>query len=442
MLLDGLGELVQLHEPALDARRRERALNGALATLSMQRSSMPAPRGSVLAWSLAASALLGSIANGVWSSQPAPQRAQTTSGAVADRAPAQPAPGDRVIAGALLGEHRRPARAIGAAVPGGEALFAPDGASVQLAHAQVVLSPATRVRWSVADSQLKLIAGSVLADVDASKHLPFSVKTLRFTARVLGTRFAVDLVGVRVERGVVRVVAGDGTALAPDLRAGDHFALPAPAVATTPLPSATPATLPATTPAHAAMGSVDRQQRVPADRSARGEAVSRLLQHARESLATRDASAARGEIGAALALRPGRALQAEALSLRAECALVEGDVPAALKAYLHVARSFAQLPAAQNALYAAARLHAEHGNAREAAQLFARWCCCRDGRSRSCSRRRRTRRCTRGRSRRSARRRPGRHRHRTRTGDPRTLGVVPARRLLRARRARGARAVR
>jgi TolA-binding protein len=72
-------------------------------------------------------------------------------------------------------------------------------------------------------------------------------------------------------------------------------------------------------------------------------------------------------------MRPAHAVRAEALSLRAECSIVDGNVAAAVRQYLQVADGFGRLPAAQNALFAAARLEAERGRRDRAAELFARY---------------------------------------------------------------------
>jgi hypothetical protein len=51
--------------------------------------------------------------------------------------------------------------------------------------------------------------------------------------------------------------------------------------------------------------------------------------------------------------------RAEALSLRAECALVAGDLAGAAADYRLVARRFSNLPAGENALFASARIDAD-----------------------------------------------------------------------------------
>jgi tetratricopeptide (TPR) repeat protein len=86
-----------------------------------------------------------------------------------------------------------------------------------------------------------------------------------------------------------------------------------------------------------------------------------LLDAARRALVAKRLPEARRQIEAVLALATPASLRAEALSLRADCAQVEGDRAAAIAAYSQVAQSFAALPAGENALFAAARLEQERG---------------------------------------------------------------------------------
>ena len=102
-------------------------------------------------------------------------------------------------------------------------------------------------------------------------------------------------------------------------------------------------------------------------------AAAALLESARSQLADGNVTAARRDIRAALAGRASRREAAEGQTLLAECALVSGDGAAAARAYLGVARRYADLPAGQNALFAAARLRAEAGSREEAVELFRRY---------------------------------------------------------------------
>jgi hypothetical protein len=99
----------------------------------------------------------------------------------------------------------------------------------------------------------------------------------------------------------------------------------------------------------------------------------RLLDQARSELAARKIAAARTLIETVLKARLMPAERAEALSLRADCFLVERDPGSAAQAYRQVAEEFAQLPAGENALFAAARLEAERGAQTTANDLFERY---------------------------------------------------------------------
>jgi hypothetical protein len=87
--------------------------------------------------------------------------------------------------------------------------------------------------------------------------------------------------------------------------------------------------------------------------------VARQLEQARTALGRRDIATARGIVASVLRSRLDRRDQAEALTLRAECALVAGDLAAASTGYALVAKRFADLSAGENALFASARLDAE-----------------------------------------------------------------------------------
>jgi outer membrane protein assembly factor BamD (BamD/ComL family) len=139
-----------------------------------------------------------------------------------------------------------------------------------------------------------------------------------------------------------------------DLHGGESYAYAPPAAARA-------ESKPVRQPAHSAKAS-----------SARADA-GMLIERARGQLSSRQISNARASIDAALALSPEPRLRAEALTLRAECALVDGDQGAAVEAYLRVARTFAALPAGENALYAAARLEADRQRSAAAAQLLERY---------------------------------------------------------------------
>lgn len=262
--------------------------------------------------------------------------------------PVQPAAGDRVLLGAIEVAGR--AAGEGTAIADGAQVHSAGAATVALAHAQVELRPQTTLSWQRAARRVRLHAGSLMAEVDPAAHAPFAIETERFVVMVLGTRFEVSERTVSVVRGRVRVLDKAGAELA-TLGAGERFDADATA--------AVPASEPQPEPARTAR----RPQRVRED-------VEALLDGARNLLAERRVDRARDTIDRALALQPAVPLRAEALSLRAECALVAGDAAGASAAYLHVARSFARLPAGENALFAAARIERERGASAQAARIL------------------------------------------------------------------------
>jgi hypothetical protein len=284
-------------------------------------------------------------------------------GAAAEVGPGTEQDNARVLAGSV--ELAGMMQGKGAELPSQRSVYAQTGAELALGHARVSLRPQTRVRWNAAAQTLSLEAGSVLAEVDPNKHQRFSVQTPHFSAVVLGTRFEVTLEGVRVEQGKVQVVGGDGRVLALGLLAGESFTLAEP----------TTLAMHETGLEHAARATKSAPSAQSAAHAAGGPKLDAIgwLQRARSGLAARDPRTARRAVDAALALRPAHAVRAEALSLRAECSIVDGDVGAAVRQYLQVAEGFGRLPAAQNALFAAAKLEAERGRRTRAAELFARY---------------------------------------------------------------------
>jgi|GEM_PF-5322687 len=95
-----------------------------------------------------------------------------------------------------------------------------------------------------------------------------------------------------------------------------------------------------------------------------------LLERARSELAARDLPQARATLDLAKPHLRDAPLRAQALSLEAECALQAHRYSAARDTYLRVARKFPGMPAAETALFAAARIEAEHGDPKHAAELF------------------------------------------------------------------------
>lgn len=253
-----------------------------------------------------------------------------------------------------------------------------------LAHATVEFRPQTRARWNGRARVLRLESGSVVADVDPARHQTFRVDTERFRVLVLGTHFEVSSSNVRVTRGRVRVEAPSGSELAL-LGPGESYACaqapceprvdrhePTAAIGAGGEPAALAGELGA---GRARLGSGsgqsesreraerDLEERVPSsssrNRTQQSTAIEHQLEQARVALGQRDLARARELLTGVLArnLQPRDA--AEALSLRAESALIAGDLAGAAAGYRVVAQQFSNLPAGENALFASARIDAD-----------------------------------------------------------------------------------
>jgi ferric-dicitrate binding protein FerR (iron transport regulator) len=227
--------------------------------------------------------------------------------------------------------------------------------TLRLAHAQVMAAPKSQLEWQPQQATVVLTAGAVDVAVDPAPHHPFRVRTPRFTVDVVGTEFHVDLDGVRVSHGRVRV--NDTTLVA----AGESWSVPA-AAAVVPPPAAEPE--PAVEPEPAA------EPEPVAPRKPHGPSAARLLVLARAHLAAHDLAKADRDIAQALAAHPSRAEQAEAASLRAERAQVAGDFDRAARLYIETAARFSDLRAGENALFAAARVELKAKRNARAAELL------------------------------------------------------------------------
>ena len=224
-------------------------------------------------------------------------------------------------------------------------------ATLRLAHAQVRTADHSELEWRPQEATVVLSAGAVDVDVDPAPHRPFHVRTPRFTVDVVGTEFHVDLDGVRVTRGRVRV--GDTL-----VGAGESWTVPARAVAPPPAEPEPPAPaaqlVPPPEPPH----------------KSQGPSAARLLVLARGHIAEHELAKADHEIAQALAAHPSRAEQAEAAMLRADRAQVAGDLEGAARLYIEAAAHFSDLPAGEQALFAAARIEVKAKRADRAAAML------------------------------------------------------------------------
>ena len=259
---------------------------------------------------------------------------------------------DRVVSGEIT--------AAGQTVsPGGEirgniVLEGANGARLALGPAAIDLRADTRIKWLKRSSTVELVSGSLQVNVDAAAGSEFRVSTGRFVVVVAGTRFEVNPDGVKVLQGRVRISAPHDGSLLALLSAGQRWQYE---------------------PATVARAVEDREEPALAQTGRPGPLPSArtLLVKARTLLSDGKVGEARRVINDALENNPGREQRAEAGSLRAECALVKGNRALAARRYLEVANRFADLPAAENALFAAARLTAGSGNKKAARSLFERY---------------------------------------------------------------------
>lgn len=216
------------------------------------------------------------------------------------------------------------------------------------AHATVSLPEGARVRFDAKSNALSLAAGRIEVDVDPKAHTPFSVHTAHFQVQVLGTQFTVSPDSVQVTRGTVRVVSSAGEILAPSLTSGESFHFGVPKIA-----AASP-------------------NRSPKAQASQAHSAAQTLQKAREALARGDTQAARALLAELPPQGSSRKDRAEAATLTAEIALLERDPRQAMSLYLDLAKRFSDLPAGENACFAASQLAARAAPEREA-QLLDRY---------------------------------------------------------------------
>ena len=204
-------------------------------------------------------------------------------------------------------------------------------AKVELPSLRVALAEHTQVRWTSNDRLIVIEQGKV--EIDASGE-PARVITQRFEVELTDTDASIDKSGVRVRRGTARVVDRSRKLLA-QLEAGSDWQ------------PAEPAGKPRTKPVE--------------------------LAQARTQLADGQHAEAERTAEAVLARPLSRAEEAEARMFLADLAQATGNLGVAVSRYDTVATKFADLPAAESALYAAARIEARRGRADAARTLFDRY---------------------------------------------------------------------
>lgn len=348
--LSGIRALVNT-EPVLSSSSRELVLRRAFELADLAPAARPASRGSfgqrrgaVVSLVAAAAALLLFVG---WT-----QRPRWLAGEAADHVAA----GSVALAGREI--------AVNGEIPANAELHSATGARLAVGNAEVDLKPGSSVVWGAEQSNLVLRHGAVSVTVEHVPHQRFRVSTSTFVVEVVGTQFKVDAEGVQVTRGTVRVLSTDGQVLAV-LPAGGAWAAKASPKQSEPVlpPPSTPST--SSTPLDGARDTAT----APSKEVASSGSAAQWLSEARHALAVHRVSDAEHAVDAALRLHPSQYELAEARTLQAECAGAAGDAERAVRLYLGVAKQFGG-PAAENALFSAARLRARQGASAQARALF------------------------------------------------------------------------
>jgi ferric-dicitrate binding protein FerR (iron transport regulator) len=342
--LADLRRLRQIEPDALGAVARERVRAAVLARPA--RVEAPARPLRRLFWPLGAgAALAAAAASALWLSA---------------RTPAGP----RVLGGDVVAED-----VAGPGGPGaGVALRSARSGEVQLGDARASLARATEIVWRRERRRVDLRAGTATFDVDHRPGQSFEVWTPRFVVDVVGTRFSVDLGGVRTERGLVRVLSVDGELIA-HVAAGQAWSVPAPSpLGSEPRRGSEPGPVPPPPPEAPPAATVPA---IPKAQLAGGGDGVAALASARASLARGDAAAARRTLEPLF--RMGRSVAPEARALYAESYLIEGRYPDAEASYRALVGDYPRAPQAESALYAIAQLASEHGQTADARDAVARY---------------------------------------------------------------------
>jgi hypothetical protein len=204
--------------------------------------------------------------------------------------------------------------------------------SIELPSLRIALADHTRVHWTSSDRLIVIEQGKI--EIEASGE-PARVITQRFEVELTDTDASIDKSGVRVRRGTARVVDRSRKLLA-QLEAGSDWK---PAEPSEGKPRAKPAN----------------------------------LEQARAQLAAGQHADAAHTAEAVLSRSLSRAEEAEARMFLADLAQTTGNFDVAVSRYETVATRFADLPAAESALYAAGRIEARRGRVDAARALFERY---------------------------------------------------------------------
>jgi ferric-dicitrate binding protein FerR (iron transport regulator) len=248
--------------------------------------------------------------------------------------------------------------------PGAVALQSARGGEVRLADASAALAPTTQIVWRHERRVVELRQGSLTVDIAHRPGQHFEVQTPSFIVEVVGTKFTVDMTGVRTERGRVRLVAPDGKLIG-YVEGGQSWTLTREA-------SGAQVQEPPPGPAEAPTPAGDTAAKVGATTAASAEEVAAArLGRARRALARGNAGEARRAVEPLFRLRSDVA--SEARALYAESFLIERRYADAIDGYEVVVRDFPSTPQAESALFAVAQLQSEHGRPAEARATLQRY---------------------------------------------------------------------
>jgi hypothetical protein len=266
----------------------------------------------------------------------------------------------------------------GPRIPDGASLRAGRGGRAVFGAVTVDFADDTQASWREGAPAVELVRGQVTVEVTPGKGRRFQVITPRFVVEVVGTRFAVDLAGVRTDRGVVHVEGRDGRPLA-TLTAGQRWSLevealarPAP-VSSPSSPETPPASVapPPSAPAPPSISPAPAAAAAPLPGAAGAVTGADRLARARRALSDGDADRARALLGPLY--RGSREVAVEARAILAESYLVEGRYGDAIESYGVVVRDFQGTTQAESALYAIAQLEIESARRAEAIRTLGRY---------------------------------------------------------------------
>lgn len=247
-----------------------------------------------------------------------------------------PAPAAIVEDGALIAPSTGVVRR--APIPPDTLLRAPRPVRLRVGSYRVVVAASSEFQWSATDRALRLFRGSLDVDGTGTAAGRPRVVTERFEVELDDAALTVDPTAVRVRRGGARVVDRAHRVLA-HVEAGRTW-------------SSAPPAAPATATASAAD----------------------LLAQARAGLAAHDHAAAAETASRALAAAASsRSDRAEARMLIADVAQASGALDRAVAQYLEVAAEFDELPVAESALYAAARIELHRSRTAAARAVLERY---------------------------------------------------------------------